>query len=459
LQQIFDSWDQSYILPPLNRFLLPFHQEQRFRSVSLGPKNYRSFKAVLDRNESLKVLVREVELEVLPLTDRNRIQLSPTRQELSTLLASLDNLRSFTLKAPGQCIEKLLPAAEQFKLNSKLESLLARPWTRVPNGSQLWLNAFDDSVTRYVNGDQDLEIMVGEAVTGVVDDPMIFEIKRGKRSTFSVRYCTRRMLSQGLFDLLATFPVTHLDLVMLVPLSTLPKILSTSIEPSRLSRLSLTVLLPVNVDPLLSLELLASFTGLSYLSFSGGVFPSSPELYDTLRHLPLSTLAFGPDTDVDVQALTSLFSTRIQPNLSGLKQLVLSNFNADTPEDEEDVEFDEWIIPDWTRRCSKEGVEKLRIIAGDSGIETAGSTFLGLDIEDSEAYQAAIERSEEVESEEESEEEEEEEEEDYSEGYDSEDSDFHEEEHERSCGCHRSYDYCWDYSDSQGWPRRFGRRY
>jgi len=466
LDHIFDSYDTSYILPPINSRLLPFHQSQLFRSPILTESKYRRFKVALDSNEKLKDYVRAFELEFRPMASRKPVQVSPTRQNLSEVLASLPNLESFTLRARPQIIHALLPSIEHFKKNPKLTSILAKPWVE---GSALvgldWRDAFRCSKTHDAQDEEGLDDLIGNSADDVLG-PLVFEVTRQRdSSTFGLRYCAYMLFGKDFEEAFRALPITNLQITLLAPPSNLSDFLSCLADPSALQHLSLMLLNPgINLSSTL-LHVLATFTGLEHLSYSGRIFPSSSAFFDILRQLPLKSLEFGPNSDVDVQALTILLSHRRQPARIDLKRLILNNFEADVPEDEEDADVGEWTVPEWTETCSKEGVEKLRIVAKGLGIETAGTTFLGLNIEDSEAYQDALEREEEEESEEESDEEEEEESY-YRRGHggyrdydDDSDSDYHAERHEDVCGCHHSYRMCWKYADMQGWERRYyGRR-
>jgi len=462
LDHIFDSFSASYILPPINRRLLPFHQSQLFRSPILTESKYRRFKVALDSNEKLKDYVRAFELEFRPMASRKPIQVSPSRPELSEMLASLPNLESFTLRARPQIIDALLPSIEHFEKNPKLRSILAKPWVEESDPARDWCDAFDCSKLHVINNEAALGVLVGDTAQHV--GPLIVEIACQKQqdiSTFALRYCAYDYSSKRCDEVLQGLPFTRLEVTLPDLLRYLSGgLLSHLADPSTLKHLSLIGLNTASIFHDDTIPELSNFVNLHHLSISGDIFPSIPRFYETLRQLPLSSLEFGPRAKVDTQALIHLISSQSQPSRINLKLLVLNNLYCASADIEEDSELDEWAPALWTANCSKEGVEQLRIVAKGLGIDTAGTTFLGVDIEDSEHYQEALRR---FEAEEESDEEvsdEEDEEEEYEREmlereYEADMcSDHHEDEHEAECGCHRSWDTCWRYADLKGLRRR-----
>lgn len=380
------------------------------------------------------------------------------------MLASLPNLESFTLRARPRTIDALFPSIQHFKSNPKLMSILAKPWVADVNRVEDWRDAFDCLTSPYVvKHTKHLSSLVGDTSNDL--GPLVIEIKQQKHqdaSTFALRYCAHNLLRENHTDpnknlavILGSLPITTLEVTAFEPGSSF--VLSILPNPSALQRLSLIALSPSSPCSSLLIGMFASCTNLQHLTFSGNFFPSNANFYETLSQLPLISLELGPSSIVDTQALIHFVSRQHRPNRMNLKLLILNNIYSARADVEEDSELDEWAAPVWTETCSKEGVEKLRIVAKGLGIETAGMTFLGVDIEDSETYQEALRRSEEEESEEESDEDEEDEYEREMEEreYEAEMcSDHHEDEHEAECGCHRSWDTCWKYADLKGLRRR-----
>jgi len=468
LQHIFDSWDQSFILPPINRSLLPHHRAQRFRSVTLTPRNYHAFEAAVHSNGVLRGLVQFFNLEVASWTNHRSFHRLPLPRELSSFLASLPDLKQISLRlAPGSG-EPLLCPSNHFTLNPTLEYLIAKPFVSDQDLGEKWRNVFDTKQTRKVRDEWGLRRLFDKLCFDI-GEPVVFELKRQKRSsTYSLRYCTREILSHDLRNALERYQIRRLHLVMLRASSTLNQILSTLANPSSLTHLDITLVALTAGAPLLGPDALRTFTNLTHLALSGAIFPTSTEFYKTLQQFPLRSLHFGPNLDVDIKALTELLTDQTESNRINLDQLVLDNIDAKVPAEEEEADLKDWVVPDWTETCTKEGVEKLRMVAKGLGIEIAGSTFLGVDIEDSEAYQEALERAQDAEQSgsenvDGAEDEDENEDKD-SDEYESEmeereqeadmESDHHESEHEAECGYDQSWGFFRRYADLRGFRSR-----
>jgi len=399
LGDIFSALPSTYILPPINRQLLPFHQSQRFRSVVLTFRNFDTFFRVVELNESLQQYTETLVLDFSATSNRNQKNLSPPRRRfITSLLASLINLETLEFKVDYDFDERFCPTQRDFGRNPRLQTLAVHSSLRGCDERFHGTEAFDFEALRYVEVN-DMIVMLDD---GEISEPwmhgILLKVKRlDEAGNHRVRYYTNLMLDHNFVQWCQSAPrITHFESISLVRASSLLDRLRKLPDPNLLTHLSLFAIefefdstsssLPDNY--------LTPFPNITHLSIGGNAYLNTVDFCDTLRSLPLEYLRIGPQTDVTAQHLLDLFTHRSKPNLTKLRRLTLDNLDCQVPDDPEDADYNEWILPEWTETCSQEKVKELKEKLEKLGIEIGGSTFFGLWVEDSDDLSMAIYRME-----------------------------------------------------------------
>ncbi|GAA5963230.1 hypothetical protein JCM3765_005765 [Sporobolomyces pararoseus] len=464
LSAIFLHLD-DFILPPLSKRLLPFHRAQLYRAITLNLSSYDSFKSALESNSVLPSFVETVVLNFDSLhnySPPNDTVIS-RRASVDKLFASMPKLRTVALNVHPQQAIAHYPSKLDFDKNPRLEKFLVGSCYDGEEESSRKHHSIvlDWSIlTSYtpVNTFTEGKVLYEDQV----EPEVVLELEKQSDATYKLRYFTAESTEIDVHKVLRETPISKIQFVVFTHQIHLDRLLSNLGTPSLLTHLCLFSYDDTITNTPRQSDFLSRFPNLSLLALGGTSLPDSLDFYDSLSSFSLESLHLGPKTSAEIQPLIDLISNASKSNLTPFKRLILDNIDAHEPseEDEEDATTEDWILPEWTRDCSEEKVRELRELAKKLGIETDETTFKGLDIVQSAAYQAALKREEEgsEDEEEEEEEEEEEDEEDYRESYegDSDDEDY-EELHEEICGCHRDYDWCWTFADYMGWPRRRGR--
>jgi len=442
----------SFVLPSLCKRLLPFHRSQLYRNVALDLDRFERFRSAVESNPALlpfvEVLTLKFNSERNPREDLN--SKIPRRDVMGNLLASLPNLKTFSLGVDGRLVLPYYPKVSDFNKNPRLEMIDVRSYFYKEEEALSARNndIFDWPVLRKCTGGVRFTRM-GEILYEDQSDPkVVVELKKTSTASFALRYYSGESTEISIHNLLRSTPLSSVKLVVFTHKLHLDRLLSNIGHPSLITYLSLFSfdITTTRISP--QDDFLLRFPNLATLALGGTSAPISDVFYESLRPLPLEALLIGPRTTVRIQPIIDLLSHSSKPNLTNLKRLVLNNVYAYAPKKEKEDYANswDWEFPEWTTECSKDKVKELKELAKRLEIKIGGTTFRGLSVVRSKAYMAALRREEE--------EEEDDEDRRYSDSDDEEFADWHDD----YCGCHRAPTNCWRFSDYMGWPRRNYRR-
>ncbi|GAA5974684.1 hypothetical protein JCM5350_001249 [Sporobolomyces pararoseus] len=443
----------DFILPPLSKRLLPFLQTRLYKKVTLNIRQEELFREALRSNDTLGPLVESLVLNFDSERNfgRDREEKIPNRNRLLSLLP---NLKEVSLNVDDVNSVRNYPKITDFDKNPRLEKFLVRSWfyeeeeyNRGHNSS-----AFDWTALSWY----EMPDFGKPALYEDQSDPeVVLELERLPDASFGVRYFAGESTEIHIHSILRDTSISKLEIVALTHQVHLDRLLFTIGHPSLLTHLSLFSLDQTVSHTPRKIDFLSRFPNLTHLALGGTSLPKSLDFYNSLHSLPLESLHLGPCTSVKVHRLIDFFAEMSKPSGSTtLKRLVLDNIQAQQPS-EEDREFAssmQWIFPLWTTDCSEEKVKELREFTTKLGIEVDGSTFRGLEIGRSAAYEAARAREVNYSDVEEDEEEDEEDEEEvdgdedylrYLVGYENERLEAI---HEALCGCWRDWEDCQRFS-------------
>jgi len=335
----------------------------------------------------------------------------PHREDVTVLLSLLPGLKTLFLQLDDEAVLQYYPKVSDFENNSHLEAFTAKSWFHDTEEEEEEIDVFNWSDIRYfVEGEW------GEPTVLYEEEylpEVIVKLRRRSGSSFALRYFSEICTETEIDRLIRSTPLSRIHIVLCTHKSHLDRLLSNVGHLSLLTCLSL-----FSYDSTLSttappIDFLLRFPNLTHLALGGTSLPTSLEFYDTLRQLPLKSLHFGPHSSVHVESVIDLLSSASKPNLASLKHLLLDNIDAYAPTAEEEDEANswDWLAPEWTSDCSEAKVKELKVLATKLGIKIGGTTFKGLEVVYTSAYEAALNREEEEAEDEEEEEEETEEEE------------------------------------------------
>ncbi|GAA5893061.1 uncharacterized protein JCM6883_007555 [Sporobolomyces salmoneus] len=446
LLYLFSHLGPSFVLPPLSARLLPFHRSQLYRKVTVDLYQFDIFQRTLQSNKALCGFVEDLTLKFHSgQTGSKSTSISLSQPAtLRHFVRTLPNLKALILFVDNQFVLKYYPKPSDFANNIRLETFAVRSYGWTAYKSYLDWEELRNTQEQPASG---------ELYEEQVEPDVQLELWKRSDQLFGLRYLTMESTEINIHSILREFPLSRLQLVAFTHSVHLGRLLQNVGHPLLLTRLSLFSFDQATTNSSLAPGYLSRFPNLTHLALGGTALLTSPEFYDSLSHLPLESLNFGLHSDVRAQVLIDVVSD--ESKLTSLKRLVLDNFDSEAPseEEEEDANLYEWELPDWTPECSAEKVKELMELAEKLGIEIEGSTIRGLQILESEAYQAALER----------EEDEEDEEDPYEAAlhgeYEDESGDSdaqYEDLHERWCGCHRHWGRCPSFGDDMGWnPSRY----
>jgi len=220
-------------------------------------------------------------------------------------------------------------------------------------------------------------------------------VRRGKLpSTFEVRYCGEEDNLNSFLGILSTLQVSSLHYCDFSSTIETFTQLFAHLDTTILEQLWLFT---IDRDPNVAASDLSPGRAfecprLERLSVGGSfIFPWS-KVYG-LTNTPLQHVEIGPRT--------SVFPNRVQTLLQDQHDegFPLKTFRMDTvysalPLTSDPIPSD-WTLPEWKPWFPKEEVEQIRDLAKRLGIEISGTTFLGLEILESDEYWEAVEREEE----------------------------------------------------------------
>ncbi|GAA5892779.1 uncharacterized protein JCM6883_007471 [Sporobolomyces salmoneus] len=443
LLDLFSHLPSSFVLPPLCSALLPFHRSQLYRKVTVILYQFDILQRTLQANKALCSFVESLVLRFQSGQNSSTSASIPLPRPgtLRQFMRSLPSLKTIFLTLDSNSVLKYYPLKSDFANNAQLTKLTLKS-VHSPNAR----NFFDwEELRSERNGPA-----LGELYEEQVEPEVYLELAKRSGGTFGLRYCTLKTTEIDVH----TTPLSRINLVAFTHSVHLGRLLRTVGQPLLLTNLSLFSFNNTTTSSSLAPDFLSRFSNLTHLALGGTSLLTSPEFFDSLSLLPIKYLRLGPHSRVRVQPLIDLISE--ESKLTNLAKLILDNLDSEAPskEDEEDADLDEWTVPDWTTECSKEKVEELKALAERSKIKIEGSTIRGLEILQSEAYQAALERAEHEEDEDD----------------DGEDGvgricrtfimyldlapDHYEDLHQEVCGCQRDYDWCWRFADMMGWERK-----
>ncbi|GAA5955018.1 hypothetical protein JCM3765_003162 [Sporobolomyces pararoseus] len=300
----------------------------------------------------------------------------PKKEDVFRLLDRFNSLHILDLEGPDDLIRCLLPASGVFTRvatlrNLRLDCALFRS------------GEFESDTGEFVEvAPFDFE----SARRGLESIPPDKRLVLNIRKVFDVQLYGEQTLDSDLVEVIKSFPLSGLQVVNFAQPSDLEILLKSIQTPSSLTYLSLHAL-----DNRQDFEpLLAKFVNLQSLSLGGDACLDSEVFYELLSTLPLVELHLGGDVSAaDILPLVTVGGSKRIPTL---RQLVLDNIDAKIPKVRlySGLKGYDWFLPCWTAECSREEVEKLQRVAQEAGVETGGTTFLALVIEDTKEWKDMV---------------------------------------------------------------------
>lgn len=392
---IFSALPPSYILPPINRKLLPFHHSQLFRNVVLTFRNFDTFFRVIELNESLHQYPETLILDFSANSNPGQKNLFPPRRRfVNWLLASLINLKDLVVKVDYDFDERFCPTRKDFSRNPQLQTLAVQSSLRGCDEIFEGTEVFDFEALRHVGADDMIEMLDDGEVSEPWMHGILLEVRKlDEAGNHGVRYYSNLILDHNFIQWCQSGPpITQFESVTLVRARHLLERLRQLPNPTLLTHLSLFAIGFDDSRSSLPNDYLAPFSSVTHLSVGGTAYLDTIQFCDTLRQLPLESLRIGPQTEVAVQHLIDSFTHRTKPNLTTLQTFVLDNLDCRVPDDPGFADYDEWLLPEWTQACSREKVKELKEVLEKSGIAIAGSTFFGLEVAESDDFLEAMYR-------------------------------------------------------------------
>jgi len=395
LQTIFNYVGPDWHCPPFSRRFYRFSRAHLFRSLSLSLSNkrYALARQTFLSKPVFSLFLQELKLDLQGRKNRNGMG-CPTKEELFELFRNLLNLVELELIGSKELIDGVMKSMELIDLAHKLRRLILDSrkirYKFDDNGEPYRFDPFDASKSygRLAQAvDREVQMMDGETVLEIVDSFSPIPSKQQLPSTTSSPSSGRllassvklRPVQQHTFDVSGLLAHRSVDSITLIDPDELHRsdILLERLSPESVLHLSLSG----SSQPyaLHRLEtLLSTFHNLTLLSLSGSTCPTSSTFYDLLPSLPLTTLHFGPGSDVAALRLIPL--VEIGPSrIETLRILRLDNISAAIPTTSPRSIFD-WIQPQWTTRCRALTTEILWEEAINAGVMVEGSTFFALEM-------------------------------------------------------------------------------
>ncbi|GAA5964296.1 hypothetical protein JCM3765_006447 [Sporobolomyces pararoseus] len=138
---------------------------------------------------------------------------------------------------------------------------------------------------------------------------------------------------------------------------------------------------------------LAKFPSLDCIGFGGSCAPLTSSFYSLLRSLPLKTLAFESEADVNLSELTKLISGPRKHE--SLEAVWFENVEGEIGTRIEDVgepysgpdgetwgPYPDWELPQWTDSFEPRGLRKFLKVAEQEGIQIRGKALEALKVEE-----------------------------------------------------------------------------
>jgi hypothetical protein len=359
------------------------------------------------RNRALAKHLRSLNLHVLPpvlsiqskTSKRNKRKSKkeeeqkpaqpPNKEQLVAFVGNFRNLENLTINGTIEMINSLLPAVNFFAAGTRLEHLRldSRPFDSryyyFEGSEERYVKPFDHSVLGRFPLQRDSEVVV-------IDIRKLSS--RSSSPKFSVQLYGEQSINPRFVEIIKSFEISKLGIVNRGSNPDLETLLQAVKTPSLLSSLSLFA-----VDNTQDFEpILAAFINLSELSLGSKACLDGDVFYELLSTLPLTKLHLGAGNgSVNAQDILSLVKPGGSAHIPSLKLHVLDNINARIPDPRSEWMYEggrglsDWQLPKWNWWCKKEEVEELRRIAKQSGVETKGTTFFGLDIMKRKEYRSA----------------------------------------------------------------------
>ncbi|GAA5846409.1 hypothetical protein JCM5353_006718 [Sporobolomyces roseus] len=397
---LLPSW---YIVPALNRRLVPFNRAQRFKVIDayISEPRYYRLNRCLRLNPVLGTFIQELRIEIPtdklqgppPLKKHGKNgkgkgggnfeqekafkKLGTKEEELNHLLAVSTKVRHLEIYGSVEFIDTLSPGTDLFTRIPTLDRLVLDSRRQryyqpeyLDDDEQAYFDPFDLSGLREIYG-----------------DPLSL-FPSSQNLSFDLRLFACNNRKKPFLDLLSTLPISQLQIVHFGPRSDLIGLLEAIPQPESLSGLSLFAL-----DNHQHLEkLFVSFANISSLSRGQTACDDLDPFYSVLEGLPLRHLHLGPGTQIDSDRILE-FVSRGPEKLSTLSTLILDNIDAKMAPlrleydcDRKTRRYNEWVLPWWEPDFSKEGAEALKIAAIEAGVEVKGTTFYGLEIMETTEY-------------------------------------------------------------------------
>ena len=387
---IVEQGGPDFVFPLSNRRLFPFHISTLHRTVRLETPNLGHFQRTLrlhpDKYESLIRVLHWDASPSIPTPDfiRTPETINPVRL-LQVERQYFVNLEEVHIVGHNYCVRGNLPEACWFRQNPKLRRVTVRSLCAPTEA------IFNMSSLSTING------IPFETIDIVQSSGILLQIRKLPSSTFKIRYCGEDAYWGYFRNLLTSMRVASLHYCnFAAEFDTLLQ-LFRAVEPCWLLELWLFAMNPHGP-----------------FAIPNTIY--SPHLYRLSigGHLgfPLTPLDHGPHTSNFAIGNSSLEQLHIGPGVSlladrllevlrmkkregnRLQSLKLDNIFSSLPLTSNSTPSD-WGLPEWTSSCGREDVEQVRTLAKEMGIEISGTTFLGLEILESEGYRKAVAREEE----------------------------------------------------------------
>ncbi|GAA5908134.1 uncharacterized protein JCM6883_004126 [Sporobolomyces salmoneus] len=188
--------------------------------------------------------------------------------------------------------------------------------------------------------------------------------------------------------------ILELNLEDTAPTSRIYSLLEGLETPEELTHLSLQRYEAFGPSPEGSLlTLVDGLSELSSLDVGGTCASVAPEFFQALHQLPLETLIFSPESDVNLVELGKLIKGRQKHKT--LKAIRFDNVGgkigsrirdktapAWQPEVYKWGRYDDWFLPSWTDSFTATKLEEFEELAEQEGIEVSGNAFEAITVEE-----------------------------------------------------------------------------
>ncbi|GAA5985270.1 hypothetical protein JCM5350_005571 [Sporobolomyces pararoseus] len=373
LQAIFDHLD-GFILPPLNRRLLPFHRAQLFKTVVIAEKErLLGLVELLETEKSLKDSI--VAIFLIEQEEDQRSNGNLLLSGISKIVRDLVKLQQVVIRGSPKFLATVVPDASWFEGKSKMLLQIGLPPRASDPGP----------------GNQNFS----SGMLGLESEYWMILIRNQALSdTFSFVVRGPAFALDSVRKVLTSLPIGDIFVDNITPTFHPPQFLTDTIAfPLALRRLTIFGFFsPIFHQHGFSLS---NFPNLTYLRLALFSFscPQCPSFLQLLDGLSLQQLSIAPETEVTTAEVLEYVGSRYQRPTQTLEELVVSNYPFEVPQSGSPLEADFRI--EWNERHKMEELVKIRDLSRRMGIEISGKSFEALRIAESDEYRELVAREEE----------------------------------------------------------------